>query len=216
MFFSFPKFPSSLYCLLCSSFLEQDISVIRVFSNLEYVHVLTAARFAADIVDMQQRINRPMNQTTARVRFGWPLAHVYRLTRALLGIQLSVGLVTLTGELIATWTTQHPSSVAGLATCMSILSSGTKECICNLMVLFPGIRRAQVKSLGLQGQCGGDAGTAGATGMGEMRDHEAGGDPHREAFNRLGSIIDFQAQQQVKVLFYRGFPRALSYCTRRQ
>lgn len=49
----------------------------------------------------------------------------------------------------------------------------------------------QVKNLGAQNQRShGDEGPAG------MHDEEGGGDPHRETFNRLGSIIDFQAQQQ--------------------
>ena len=34
-------------------------------------------------------------------------------------------------------------------------------------------------------------------GMGEAEGGNGGGDPLREAFNRLGSVIDFQARQQV-------------------
>ena len=40
-------------------------------------------------------------------------------------------------------------------------------------------------------------GTERGRGRADGDDGNRGGDPLREAFNRLGSIIDFQAQQQV-------------------
>lgn len=63
----------------------------------------------------------------------------------------------------------------------------------------------QVKSLRRQAQhgvVGGNGVGRGASERREAADEDGtggGGDPLREAFNRLGSVIDFQAQQQARV-----------------
>lgn len=56
-------------------------------------------------------------------------------------------------------------------------------------------KTVQVRSL--ERPAPGGAGTKRERGRGDGGDANGGGDPLREAYNRLGSIIDFQAQQQV-------------------
>lgn len=59
-------------------------------------------------------------------------------------------------------------------------------------------RNVQVRSLERPAPGGaGVGGTKRERGRGDGEDVNGGGDPLREAFNRLGSIIDFQAHQQV-------------------